>query len=134
MIYLLDTNVWVQFLRNRNALVVQRIHAHQPAEIRVCSVSAAELYYGCLRSASPAANRATVDAVLAPYICLPFDMAAASEFADIRHHLETLGTPIGPYDMQIAAIARQTGCTVVTHNTSEFSRVPGLAVEDWEVP
>lgn len=56
MIYLLDTNVWIQFLRNRNALVVQRIHAHQPSELRVCSVSAAELYHGCLRSAKPRAE------------------------------------------------------------------------------
>src|ERR1017187_3547870 len=126
MIYLLDTNVWVQFLRNRNALVVQRIHAHQPSELRVCTVAAAELYFGCLKSAKPALHRAKVDAVLAPYVCLPFDLAAADELAQIRHHLETQGTPIGPYDMQIAAIARANRLTLVTHNTSEFRRVPGL--------
>jgi predicted nucleic acid-binding protein len=73
MIYLLDTNVWVQFLRNRHALVVRRIHAHQPFDLRVCAVTAAELFYGCLRSAKPRANRATVEAVLAPYFCLPFE-------------------------------------------------------------
>ena len=134
MIYLLDTNVWVQFLRNCNALVVQRMHAHQPSELRICTVTAAELYFGCLKSAKPAAHRATVDAVLVPYLCLPFDLAAADEFAAIRRYLEALGTPIGPYDMQIAAIARALGCTLVTHNTSEFSRVPGLTLEDWELP
>ncbi len=134
MIYLLDTNAWVQFLRNRHALVVQRIQARQPAELRVCAVVMAELFYGCLRSAKPAANRAKVDAVLQPYLSLPFDTAAADVHARIRHHLETLGTPIGPYDLQIAAIGITNGCTVVTHNTAEFCRVPGLLVEDWELP
>jgi tRNA(fMet)-specific endonuclease VapC len=94
----------------------------------------AELFYGCLRSAKPAANRAKVDAVLQPYLSIPFDTAAADVHAQIRHHLETLGTPIGPYDLQIAAIAITNGCTVVTHNTTEFCRVPGLLVDDWELP
>src|SRR5712691_6519723 len=101
MIYLLDTNAWIQFLRNRKALVVQRIRARQPADLRVCTVTAAELYFGCLKSARPALHRAKVDTVLAPYLCLPFDLAAADDFARIRQHLETQGTPIGPYDMQI---------------------------------
>jgi tRNA(fMet)-specific endonuclease VapC len=134
MIYLLDTNVWVQFLRHKNALVIQRIQSHQPSDLRVCAVTAAELYTGCLQSAKPVENRTKVDALLGPYTCLPFDVAAAEEFAQIRHHLETQGTPIGPYDTQIAAIARATACTLVTHNTSEFSRVPGLQLEDWELP
>jgi tRNA(fMet)-specific endonuclease VapC len=87
-----------------------------------------------LRSAKPADNRAKVDALIAPYVCLPFDEAAADHFAVIRLHLETLGTPIGPYDLQIAAIARANSCTLVTHNAAEFGRVPGLPLEDWEVP
>jgi tRNA(fMet)-specific endonuclease VapC len=134
MIYLLDTNVWVRFLRNKSALVIQRIQSHHPSDLRVSAVTAAELYYGCLRSAKPTENRGKVDSLLAPYICLPFDVAAAEAFSQIRYHLETHGTPIGPYDTQIAAIARATGCTVVTHNTSEFGRVPGLQLEDWELP
>ena len=134
MIYLLDTNVWVQFLRNRHALVVQRIHARQPAEIRLCSVVKAELWYGCLRSVNVAANRANVDAVLQPYLSLPFYDAAADAQARIRHHLDSLGTPIGPNDLQIAAIATTHGCTLVTHNTTEFGRVPGLILTDWELP
>jgi tRNA(fMet)-specific endonuclease VapC len=134
MIYLLDTNVWIQFLRTGNALVIQRIQSHQPADLRVCTISAAELYFGCLKSAKPADNRPKVEALLAPYICLTFDSGAADHFAQIRYHLESLGTPIGPYDMQIAAMARANGCTMVTHNTAEFSRVPGLPIEDWELP
>jgi tRNA(fMet)-specific endonuclease VapC len=134
MIYLLDTNAWVEFLRNRQALAVQRIRACQPSELRCCSVVAAELYFGCLRSHKPAARRAIVDAILQPYVSLPFDKTAADVHARIRRHLDSLGTPIGPYDLQIAAIALVHGCTLVTHNTNEFRRVPGLPLEDWEKP
>ena len=69
-----------------------------------------------------------------PYPCLPFDENAADCYAAIRHQLEQLGRMIGPYDLQIAAIAVSTGSILVTHNTAEFSRVSGLVVEDWEIP
>ena len=82
----------------------------------------------------PAANRAAADALLAPHPSLPFNDAAADDYAAIRHHLESTGQMIGPLDMLIAAIALANGCTLVTHNTTEFSRVPGLVIEDWQVP
>ena len=90
----------------------------------------AELRHGSLRSAKPAANRAAVDALLAPYASLAFDDGAAEHFATIRRHLEQQGLMIGPYDVQIAAIALANSCRLVTHNVSEFSRVPGLVIED----
>jgi tRNA(fMet)-specific endonuclease VapC len=132
--YLLDTNVCVQYLRGRSKLVQQRLAATPVSDVRVCSVVVAELYLGALRSARPAANRAQIDAFLQPYFSLPFDDAAAEQHAQIRHHLEALGTPIGPYDLQIAAIALAKGLTLVTNNTSEFSRVPGLTFDDWQRP
>jgi tRNA(fMet)-specific endonuclease VapC len=64
------------------------------------------------------------------FVSLPFDDAAAHEFGHIRASLETVGTPIGPYDMQIAAIALVYGLIVVTHNVREFERVAGLKIED----
>jgi tRNA(fMet)-specific endonuclease VapC len=134
MTYLLDTNVWITALRQPGSSLVARFQATDPADIRVCSVVVAELRYGCLRSARPADNRAAVDALLAPYASLPFDDAAADHFATIRQHLESQGQTIGPYDLQIAAIARAHGCTLVTHNQTEFGRVPGLLLEDWETP
>jgi tRNA(fMet)-specific endonuclease VapC len=94
----------------------------------------AELYRGALRSSNPAATRAVVDTFAAPYVILPFDQAAADVHSRIRVHLERLGQLIGPYDHMIAAIALAHGCTLVTHNTKEFSRVPGLTLEDWEKP
>jgi tRNA(fMet)-specific endonuclease VapC len=94
----------------------------------------AELFLGALRSAKPKENRAKVDAFVRPYQSLPFDDEAAEIQAQIRHELETVGTPIGPYDLQIAAIALTNSQTLVTHNTAEFSRVPRRSIEDWEKP
>jgi tRNA(fMet)-specific endonuclease VapC len=132
--FLLESNVWITFLRKPHSPVVPRLQARVPAEIRVCSVVVSELYYGCLRSAKPVDNRTKLDALVAPYLSLPFDDRVADYFATLRRHLDTLGTPIGSYDLQIAAIALANGCTLVTHNTAEFSRVPGLVLEDWELP
>jgi tRNA(fMet)-specific endonuclease VapC len=134
MTYLLDTSVWIVALRQPRSSLAARICSVDAADIRVCSVVVAELRHGCLRSARAAANRAAVDALLAPYLSLPFDDSAAEHFASIRYHLEQHGLVIGPYDVQIAAIALANGCTVVTHNTSEFTRVPGLVLEDWQLP
>jgi len=63
---------------------------------------------------------------------LPFEDAAAEKYAKARAHLAALGTPIGPNDLLIATIALAHGLIVVTHNTAEFGRVPGLSIEDWE--
>jgi tRNA(fMet)-specific endonuclease VapC len=134
MTYLVDSNVCIQYLRGRNLLVRQRLSVKPLQEIRLCSVVKAELYLGTLRSASPAANRSKVDALVGPYLSLPFDDAAAEVQARIRHQLEVLGTPIGPYDLQIAAIALVHQGTLVSHNTAGFRRVPGLLLEDWELP
>lgn len=134
MIYLLDSNVWVAILRQKFPQVAARYGATNRTDIRICSVVVAELRYGCAKSAKPAANRAIVDALLAPIVSLPYDDAAIDHFVALRRHLESIGEVIGPYDMQIAAIALANGCTLVTHNTAEFSRVPGLVLEDWQGP
>ena len=134
MPYLLDTNACVTHLRSRNALLTRRIQARPNSDLHLCSVVKAELMRGALRSSRPAANRAKVDTFVKPFVSHPFDDDAAEVFARLRFHLESLGTIIGPYDLQIASIALVHGLTVVTHNIAEFSRVPGLTVEDWEVP
>jgi tRNA(fMet)-specific endonuclease VapC len=102
--YLLDTNVCVQYLRGRNALVRQRFVNTPVADVLVCSVVLSELYLGALRSARPAENRAKIDAFVQPYRSLPFDDSAAHVHAEIRRDLAALGTPIGPHDLQIAAL------------------------------
>lgn len=74
---------------------------------------------------------AQVEAILAVMEVLPLDVPADREYAKLRLYLEQAGTPIGPNDMLIAAHALATDCTFVTANVGEFSRVPGLAVENW---
>ena len=135
MTYLLDANVWVALLRRTSPRVAARFQvAATSADICICSVVVAELWYGCARSAKPVANRIAVDALISPFPSLPYTDIAADHFVTVRRSLETLGQVIGPYDMQIAAIALANTCTLVTHNTGEFSRVLGLTVEDWEIP
>lgn len=101
----------------------------------LCSVVVAELRYGAWRSGptNRPANDALIDQLCAHYISLPFDDVCAKEYGGIRYNLESQGQVIGPNDLMIAAIARVAGLTLVTHNSAEFSRVPGLALEDWQV-
>jgi tRNA(fMet)-specific endonuclease VapC len=132
--FLLDTNTCVAYLRNRNPLVVQRMQARRPDEIRLCSVVQAELYYGAYHSPKPSANLALLARFLPQFLSLPFDDVAAEVYGRIRADLAAKGTPIGPNDLLIAAIAIANHCTLVTHNTMEFSRVTGLPLDDWHIP
>jgi tRNA(fMet)-specific endonuclease VapC len=66
------------------------------------------------------------------FVSLPFDDAVATIYGPMRAKLETAGTPIGALDMLIASIALANDLILVTHNTSEFSRIQGLKLEDWE--
>ena len=83
------------------------------------------------RSLNPAAELVKIDEFLRLFLLLPFDPAAARAAADIRAALETKGTPIGPYDLLIAGQAISNGLTLITGNTNEFGRVPGLRLASW---
>lgn len=89
----------------------------------------AELWYGAWRSRDPAGSRQSVAAFLAPLTRLPFDSEAAERHAELRFALRA--QPIGERDLVIASVAVAQGLALVTHNTREFSRVPGLTVEEW---
>ena len=78
-------------------------------------------------------TRARQQAFLVPFVSLPFDDSAAEVYGRVRAQLEAAGTPIGPYDLQIAAIALANDLVLVTHNTQEFSRISGLRIVDWEI-
>ena len=133
MTYLLDTNICVEYLNGRSRRVIEAFQRKTPADIAVCSVVKAELHYGALRSKNPPDTLAKLDAFLAPYRSLPFDDQCAAAYGRIRARLAQLGSPIGPNDLLIAAIAVVHGATLVTHNVREFSRVEGLEYEDWEI-
>lgn len=131
--YLLDSNACIRHLNGRALAIRVHLGKVPPAQIYVCSVVKGEMYAGAMRSSDPVRSLARQNAFLAKFVSLPFDDVAAEYYAQIRAHLLTIGQPIGPYDMQIAAIAIANNLTLVTHNTSEFSRVPRLSLEDWEV-
>ncbi len=133
MKFLLDTNTCIRYLNRRSASIVQRMEAESPDDIVVCSVTRAELLFGAAKSNNPEKTRSAQRAFLEPLATLPFDDAAAEHYGRIRAQLETAGTPIGPNDLLIAAIALAHDLIVVTHNVREFGRVSGLKIEDWEV-
>ncbi len=136
MNFLLDANAWIGHLRQTTPTVTRRLSQHPPSDVALCSIVLAELLYGAERSHASyrAANFALVAGLRQQYVSLPFDDSAAEEYGRIRSHLANQGTPIGPNDLIIAAIALANKLTLVSHNTAEFSRVPGLALEDWQVP
>lgn len=133
MTYLLDTNACIHLLRNSNAQVLKKYKFAGAASVALCSIVKAELYYGADKSLHKSANRAAIDLFCSPLVSLPFDDPAAESYGQIRAQLELRGTPIGPNDLMIAAIALANKLILVTHNTREFSRVANLQIEDWEL-
>lgn len=128
--YLLDTNILSDLVRRPQGPISARIA--QVGELNICTsiIVASELRFGAIKRNAPRLA-AQVDAILASMVVLPFDVPADREYAALRFHLEEAGTPIGPNDMLIAAHAMAIKATVVTANSREFARVPGLAVESW---
>jgi tRNA(fMet)-specific endonuclease VapC len=131
MKFLLDTNTWIAYLKNPASNIQNRLALQSPQAIVTCSIVLAELLHGAEKYGNRTRRLATVHQLLSPFDCLPFDESDAVIYADIRHTLEVQGQIIGPYDLQIAAICLRHRLTLVTNNTSEFSRVSGLVLEDW---
>jgi len=132
--YLLDTNACIRVLNGSSAPLIARLRTHAPSEIAVSSVTRAELLYGARRSARVADNLRLLEVFFAPLTSLPFDDACAGEYGAVRAALAAAGRPIGPNDLLIAATALAHDLTLVTHNVREFSRIPALKIDDWEVP
>ncbi len=132
--FLLDTNIVSKFMRGRDRLLTARFEAaRQTASSLALSVIVIqELEYGISRAPYPDRTRAKVDVFLSGIDQLvPFDLEDALVLADIRKTLVPAGRMIGPFDAMIAAQALRRGAVLVTNNTGEFHRVPGLRVVDW---
>jgi len=136
MAFLLDANAWIGHLRQTSPTVTLHLSQHPASDVVLCSIVLAELLYGAEHSAPThrPANLALVAALRQQYLSLPFDDIAAEKYGVLRADLASKGTPIGPNDMLIAAIALANQSTLVSHNTAEFSRVSGLSLVDWQVP
>ncbi len=129
MVYALDTNI-VSYYMRREGGVVPRLQSLPPHRLALPSVVVLEVRFGLLRKGMQS-TLAAFDELAGACGQLDFDAEAADHAAHIRLQLESAGTPIGLADLLIAATARRHGCTLVTHNAREFSRVPGLLLEDW---
>jgi tRNA(fMet)-specific endonuclease VapC len=132
MKYLLDTNTCIRYLNGRSPAVFKRLNEIPETDICVCSIVKFELRYGALRSDYIEKTLAQQEKFLSRYISLSFDDVAQLHAATIRAELSRFGTPIGPYDLLIAAITIANNLILVTHNTREFARIAGLQLEDWE--
>jgi tRNA(fMet)-specific endonuclease VapC len=132
--YLLDTNACISVLRSpHSSKIAQRLSTLVPGEAGICSVVRMELIFGAYRSQKVAATLTAVEELLLGMLSLPIDDLVADHAGRIRADLAALGTPIGPYDALIAGCGLAYGMTVVTRNVTEFGRVSGLSVENWEV-
>ncbi len=130
MRYLLDANAVIALLNDSTSPFARRIRRYAPRDFGVSAVVIHELYDGAFKSQRVEKNVARVDGLQFPV--LEFDEEDARQAGEIRAHLASQGTPIGPYDVLIAGQAKARKLTLVTHNTTEFQRVPKLKVEDWK--
>lgn len=131
MKYLLDTNICIYLIKQQPRQVLDRFLEAPPGEIGISSVTVAELMYGVEKSAQKERNRTALELFLAPLEIIGFDLPAAQAYGAIRASLERDGTPIGAFDLMIAAHASSLGITMVTNNEREFRRIPDLVVENW---
>ena len=131
--YMLDTNILVCAIRHPDEPVCSRICQEYGGNLCISSVTYAELVYGAKHSTDYEKNIQAVHGLLSGIYILPIDTAAAYEAGDVLAYLATIGKPISDRDALIAAHARALSIPLVTHNTGEFSRVPGLIHEDWLV-
>lgn len=128
--YMLDTNIVIYTIKNRpsklKALFKQNI-----GQMCISAITFGELVYGAEKSEQTERNLADVEAMVARLETLPFDALAATHFGQLRAELAKSGKQIGPYDQMIGGHARSLGLVLVTNNTKEFKRVPGLRINNW---
>jgi tRNA(fMet)-specific endonuclease VapC len=137
MIYHLDTNAVIAILNNRPPMVREKLrHAleAEKAQAAISSIVLYELWYGVARSVRRAENSERLRVFLSGEVDVAtFNEDAAAEAGSVGAILEARGTPVGPYDLLIAAQALHAGATLVTANGAEFARVPGLLWQDWTI-
>lgn len=128
--YLLDTNACIAILKG-NPTTLTHVRRVGLQQLYLCTPVKTELWFGACKSIKVAENKAKLESFFIDIPSLAFDDHVFKTLAELRMNLFSKGTPIGPYDMQIAAIALSYNLTLVTHNLREFERVPNLRIEDW---
>jgi tRNA(fMet)-specific endonuclease VapC len=131
VIRLLDTNTCIYFLNETSEKVIAQFQKLTPSQIKLSSITVAELFYGVEKSKSVKKNRIIVENFISAFDIIPFDFECSKIYAKTRALLELAGTPVGPMDLLIAAISLTHNFTLVTNNTKEFQRVKNLKLENW---
>lgn len=129
--YLLNTNICIYLIKNSYLFMTEKVFSYEPSDIAISSITVFELEYGAAKSKWGEETKRKLAVFLSPFTILPFSTEDAIAAGQVRAQLEKSGRPIGPYDTLIAAQGISRGLTVVTHNTNEFIRVPGIKLEDW---
>lgn len=128
---MLDTNICIYLIKNRPVHLRSRFQQYNIGDVGISSITLSELMVGVERNANRPQALHALQLLLQSLSIADFDVQAAYIYARIRVDLEKRGLAIGPLDMLIAAHALSLGLVLVTHNTREFQRVPGLQIEDW---
>jgi len=129
--YLLDTNICIYIINKSPKQLVDRIKKLKVQQVKLSSISLAELEYGVSKSSSREKNRKALIHFASAFDIVDFDDNDAEVYGLIRAKLEKKGQVIGPYDMQIAAQAITRDLILATNNTEEFARIPNLKLENW---
>lgn len=128
--FVLDTDTCIYAMK-RNSVVLGHMLSHPPTSIFISVITEAELRTGAAKSSSPAKTLRKLENFLRPLQVIDFTSQDAIAYAPIRATLEEVGLPIGPLDMLIGAQALARKSILVTNNEREFSRIEGLALENW---
>lgn len=127
---LLDTDICIDIIRGRDASLLEQITTSEDASIALSAVTLAELEFGAANSRDPERNHVAVTLFASAFEVVPFDSHHARIYGEIRTYLNKKGMMIGPHGLQIASQALCHGMTLMTRNTREFSRIPGLELLD----
>jgi tRNA(fMet)-specific endonuclease VapC len=130
MRYLLDANVVIGLLNDATSKLARRARRESPTDIAISAIVAHEIFYGAFKSRRATQNVALIDAL--QFAVLEFDKEDARQAGEVRALLASRGAPIGPYDALIAGQAKARNLILITHDTDEFERVPGLRFDDWQ--
>ena len=131
MRYLLDTNTCIYIIKRSSERLMLRFKRLRVGDVGVSAITACELQFGVSHSSQPEKNQRALTEFLGPLEILDFPATASAVYGEIRARLQWAGTPIGSYDLLIAAHAVHGDLTLVTNNVREFSRVPDLRIENW---
>ena len=131
---MLDTNICSYIMRKHPIEVLDRLHslAGKKHRIVISAITYSELRYGAIgKKASPKHNHIVDEFMQRVDSVIPWDKVSVEHSSDIKKHLSDRGTPISNNDIAIAGNAIANDCILVTNNSSEFSRIPELKLENW---